>query len=124
MDPAAPHAQSEIRNKSEQANPKVQNGSAPISFEDGWIRIVNLFRSRDLGSAKSRLGTQTQRQCGSGGQFALHPSRSVLRQLGRVFQVKLMLNLLAVIFNRLDAQMQFVGNFAGLLPLANQLEDL
>ena len=66
-------------------------------------------------------------QCGRGGlrkEFsALYPGRGG-RRSPRVLQVQLPLNLLAVILDGLDAQVQFGGDFLGLLPPPNQLEHL
>ena len=55
--------------------------------------------------------------------LSLHPRCRVLRQLGRISQIKFPLYLFAIVFNRLDAQVQFIGNFARLLPLADELEN-
>src|SRR5439155_857183 len=60
----------------------------------------------------------------SDGLFPLHPGSGVMGQLGRVPEVELSLYLLAVILDGLDAQMQFLGDLAGLFPLADELEDL
>ena len=53
----------------------------------------------------------------------LYPRSCIMSQFGSAFQIKLSLNLFAVIFDGLDAQVKFRSNFAGLFPLANQLEN-
>src|SRR5580765_1975104 len=60
----------------------------------------------------------------SGGFFALDPGRCVLGQFRSAFQVQFLLNLLAIIFDGLDAQVKFVGDVARLLPPADKLKDL
>ena len=46
-----------------------------------------------------------------------------MRQFGGALQIELSFDLLAVILNRLDAQMQFLGYLAGLLPAPDELKD-
>ena len=48
----------------------------------------------------------------------------MLGQFDRAFQVELLLNLLAVVLDGLDAQMQLAGNLLGLLPLPDELKHL
>ena len=86
------------------------NADTPWQVWDSWLSGLSGF-----------LRTETPRSR-SGGQFALNPGRCVLGQLRGVFQVELMLDLLAIVLDRLDAQMQLLGDFTGLFPLANQLE--
>src|SRR3954470_11375619 len=47
------------------------------------------------------------------GRLVMHPMKSVLNQFGRVFEVQLRLDVLAVCFHGADAQMQFAGDLAG-----------
>src|SRR5207244_8457877 len=56
-----------------------------------------------------------------GGNLALDPGRGVLGEFGGVFQIELPLNLLAIIFNGLNAQVQLIGDLPRLLPLTDQL---
>jgi len=53
----------------------------------------------------------------------LNPRGRVMGQLRSAFQIQLSFNLFAVILDGLDAQVKFRSNFAGLFPLANQLEN-
>src|ERR1035441_6359705 len=52
-----------------------------------------------------------------------NPASGVLGELSRALQAKLLLNLLAVILDGLDAQMQCLRDFLGLPPLADELKD-
>jgi len=48
----------------------------------------------------------------------------MLREFGRVLEIELVLNLLAVVLDGLDAQVQFLGDFTRFLPLPDELKDL
>src|SRR5438874_1424145 len=57
-----------------------------------------------------------------GGLFPLHPGGRVMGQFGSTLQVQFAFNLLAVILDRFDARVKFLGNLSGLFPLPNQLK--
>src|SRR5207249_4453306 len=123
-----------------------------MNQQSGWGRFVGPVRTRKVNQGKPRSQKNPKHQipklrgldpCHSwnlelefwsffgawclelflGGNFALHPGSGVLGELARVFQIELTLNLLAIIFDRFDAQMQFVGDVARLFPLADELKD-
>src|SRR6266571_2654158 len=56
------------------------------------------------------------------GDLALHPGGGVLGEFSGVFQIELPFDLLAIIFNGLDTQVQFLCNIARLFTLPDQLE--
>ena len=62
-------------------------------------------------------------EAGSGRCFALNPGSGVLGELAGILQVKLSLNLFAVVLDSLDAQMKFVGDVARFFPAADKLKD-
>ena len=56
--------------------------------------------------------------------LAVYPANGGLNQLRGGSQIKLLFDVKPVDFNRLDAQMKFVGNLTRAVPLTDQLEDL
>src|ERR1700677_4600923 len=54
--------------------------------------------------------------------FLLHPRRGSLGKFGAVLEAELLFYLLPVILNRLDAQVKFLGDLPGALPIPDGLE--
>ena len=77
------------------------------------------IRNEEMKERKPKMKTWIR----LGRRFALHPSRGVLRQLSGIFEVGPPFDLLAVIFDGLDAQVQFRRDFLGLPPAPDQLKN-
>ena len=78
--------------------------------------------TRNLGN--TCRGESIARRWVAGGRRSLrvHPIEGVVDQFGSAFQAELALDVFAVGFDGLDAQVQFVSNLARAMPLADQVD--
>ena len=79
---------------------------------DGSVGPIETVRGRGYRFTSLGLGA------------ALHPGGRILSEFSGALQVQLVFKLFPIVLDGLDAQMQFLGDLAGLLPLTDQLQDL
>ena len=91
-------------------------GEQPGLAKSGSIRAERSGAGPKADQGEATTNTDSDRV------FPLDPDRGVLGKFDRALQVELLLNLLAVVLDGLDAQMQFLRDFLGLLPLPDELE--